>query len=232
MDVEQKKPNILFVDDKESEREIFRLTFSQVAKVTVARNSEEALGLLAGQDMALVDLKLGPENGLAVAQTIRERYPGLLLRLMTCLPVSEYDSPDTDIQCIEKNVDSDLMVRAILNLWRLENLKGGYRENRDKILQLLPFKNRIRRVYRAQIPGLESLIGRPLGCQDEAKWVIYRDPKHPKVIRIGITCTMGCIGGCPMCFSGKTRPLKKKYGPSIIISQVLLALESMRRRAI
>ncbi|HWP34040.1 MAG TPA: sigma-54 dependent transcriptional regulator, partial [Thermodesulfobacteriota bacterium] len=76
---------ILIVDDEEPIHYAFRKILPEGAEVISALSGEEALARLAETqpDLAIMDVRMGGQSGLATLQEIRRRYPRLPVVIMT-----------------------------------------------------------------------------------------------------------------------------------------------------
>jgi NtrC-family two-component system response regulator AlgB len=80
------KPQILVIDDDESIRKTLRLCLESAAySVSLAASGEAGIALAKKQppDLALVDLRLGGMDGLAVTRALAQEAPGALVIVMT-----------------------------------------------------------------------------------------------------------------------------------------------------
>ncbi|HEY3666158.1 MAG TPA: sigma-54 dependent transcriptional regulator [Polyangiaceae bacterium] len=80
------KPQILVIDDEESIRRTLRLCLESADySVSMAASGEAGLALAKKQppDLALVDLRLGGMDGLAVARALSQEAPGAQVVIMT-----------------------------------------------------------------------------------------------------------------------------------------------------
>jgi len=80
------KPQVLVIDDDESIRKTLRLCLESADySVTLAASGEAGLALAKKQppDLALVDLRLGGMDGLAVTRALAQEAPGVQVILMT-----------------------------------------------------------------------------------------------------------------------------------------------------
>jgi len=89
---EKKTPTILIIDDEKSVLDSFKLVLEKDGlSVFTAENSENALSILKtfNIDIALIDLKLGKEDGLAIGEIIMKRSPKTKAILFTGYPSFE-----------------------------------------------------------------------------------------------------------------------------------------------
>jgi len=80
------RPTVLVVDDEEAIRKTLKLCLESSGYTAVlAPSGEAALAMARRQppDVALVDLRLGGMDGLAVTRTLAEEAPGVAIVLMT-----------------------------------------------------------------------------------------------------------------------------------------------------
>jgi DNA-binding NtrC family response regulator len=86
---EPARRSILVVDDEENFLTLFRWFLTGCGyEVTTASSPDEALHLLTvrGFNVALVDIKLGPGDGIALLEQLTQRSPELKVIMMTAYP--------------------------------------------------------------------------------------------------------------------------------------------------
>jgi DNA-binding NtrC family response regulator len=84
--------SILAVDDEQNLLELLITVLGKRGfKVTTALNGMEALKLLDHEcfQLALLDLKMGPVNGVQLLKEIKDRRPVIKVIMMTAYPTSE-----------------------------------------------------------------------------------------------------------------------------------------------
>ncbi len=98
---ERERLCVLVVDDEEGLRHMLRLILERAGfEVVAASDGEEALTRLAQRPdiwVVLCDLRMPRLDGLGFLQRARERYPGLLVIMM-----SAYGTTDTAIEAVKK----------------------------------------------------------------------------------------------------------------------------------
>lgn len=84
-------PSILVVDDEANFLTLLHWFFSRRGyEVATASSAEEALGLLGGRlfQFALLDIKLGSVDGIALLEQLMQRVPDLKVIMMTAYPTA------------------------------------------------------------------------------------------------------------------------------------------------
>lgn len=97
---------ILVVDDEQNFLELLtRILGKRGFEVKTALNGYEALRLLDKEafDLALLDIRMGPMNGVQLLEKIKERRPDMKAIMMTAYPTSE-----TRMQSFEKGASAYL----------------------------------------------------------------------------------------------------------------------------
>ena len=81
----QEKLRILIADDEEEIRETLREIFTEDGyEVIVADGESSALqGIRAGSDLALIDIKLGEDNGIELLRKIKQQFPQIPVIMIT-----------------------------------------------------------------------------------------------------------------------------------------------------
>jgi DNA-binding NtrC family response regulator len=113
---------ILVVDDEQNFLElVMRILSKRGFDVKTALNGDDALKLLEQQsfDLALLDIKMGPMNGIQLLEEIKERQPLIKAIMMTAYPTNE-----TRVQAMErgasayltKPVELDALIEAMNSL--------------------------------------------------------------------------------------------------------------------
>jgi DNA-binding NtrC family response regulator len=97
---------ILVVDDEQNFLELLiRILGKRGFDVTTALNGPEALRLLEEDSfiLALLDIRMGPMNGIQLLEEIKGRKPGIKAIMMTAYPTTE-----TRMQAFEKGASAYL----------------------------------------------------------------------------------------------------------------------------
>jgi DNA-binding NtrC family response regulator len=92
--------SILVVDDEQNFVTLLEMVLTKRGfKVQTALNGEEALKLLqhGSFDLALVDIRMGPVDGLSLLEELTQRLPGIKTVMMTAYP-----TVDTRIAAFQK----------------------------------------------------------------------------------------------------------------------------------
>ena len=85
------RPSILVVDDEENFRTLLRWFLSQRGyDVVTASSTAEALGSLTSLSfsVALLDIRLGSDDGLTLLEQLRQRSPDVKVVMMTAYPTA------------------------------------------------------------------------------------------------------------------------------------------------
>jgi|GEM_PF-1807683 len=104
---------VLVVDDEPGVRRLTALILQRAGfEVTVAEGAKDALTMAAKSNpqVALLDVKLGPESGLDVMQLLRAQHPGLHVILMSGFHEQRIDP---SIPILEKPFDPEDLVSAV-----------------------------------------------------------------------------------------------------------------------
>jgi len=82
---EQEKLRILIADDEEEIRETLREIFTEDGYEVTAADGENSVlqGIRAGSDLALIDIKLGEDNGIEVLRKIKQQFPQIPVIMIT-----------------------------------------------------------------------------------------------------------------------------------------------------
>lgn len=86
---EAARPTILVIDDEENFLTLLRWFLTQRGyQVVTASSADETMELLDGHtfDVALIDIKLGPGDGLTLLEQLTRRLPELKVFMMTAYP--------------------------------------------------------------------------------------------------------------------------------------------------
>jgi len=92
--------SILVVDDEQNFLTLLDLVLTKRGfEVQTALNGEEALKLLQYDsfDLALIDIRMGPVDGLSLLEELKQRLPGIKIIMMTAYP-----TVDTRIAAFQK----------------------------------------------------------------------------------------------------------------------------------
>lgn len=93
-EAQRENPTVLYVDDERNNRLIFRHTLQSLVTLKLASSGPEALELLAREPIQIVlaDLRMPGMSGVALARTIRERFPQIPVFIVTGYP----DDPELE----------------------------------------------------------------------------------------------------------------------------------------
>jgi len=92
--------SILVVDDEQNFVTLLDMVLTKRGfEVQTALNGEEALKLLryGSFDLALIDIRMGPVDGLSLLEELKQRLPGMKIIMMTAYP-----TVDTRIAAFQK----------------------------------------------------------------------------------------------------------------------------------
>ncbi len=98
---------ILIVDDEEN---FLQLLFQTLGKegyqVRIANNGNDAIKWLETEpfDLALIDIKMAPMNGLTLLEKIKRGYSRMKVIMITA-----FSTPENQHQCIESGADAFLI---------------------------------------------------------------------------------------------------------------------------
>jgi len=113
---------ILVVDDEQNFLELMlRILSKRGFAVKTASNGDEALKLLEQQsfDLALLDIKMGPMNGIQLLEKIKERQPMVKAIMMTAYPTNETRVQAMDLGAsayLTKPVELNALIEAMNSL--------------------------------------------------------------------------------------------------------------------
>jgi DNA-binding NtrC family response regulator len=94
------RKSILAVDDEQNFLTLLNMVLTKKGfEVQTALNGEEALKLLQHDyfDLALIDIRMGPVDGLSLLEELKQRLPGIKIIMMTAYP-----TVDTRIAAFQK----------------------------------------------------------------------------------------------------------------------------------
>ena len=94
------RKTILAVDDEQNFLTLLNMVLTKRGfEVQTALNGEEALKLLQHDsfDLALIDIRMGPVDGLSLLEELKQRLPGIKIIMMTAYP-----TVDTRIAAFQK----------------------------------------------------------------------------------------------------------------------------------
>ena len=107
VNIAQKKPTVLFVDDEQHLLEMLLLHFSTSEyRIITAVNAADALDCLTGTDIDIVltDIRMPGMDGLDLAGKIHERYPDMPVLIMTA-----YSEVDVAVSAIKRGAFDFIM---------------------------------------------------------------------------------------------------------------------------
>lgn len=110
---------ILLVDDEPAIRRSFSLYLERLgASVTAAADAREAMALLEGAggdfDVLISDITLPGESGISLLSTVRRRWPGLPVILITGSLAPGIDPESTGaVACLQKPFPLSLLARRV-----------------------------------------------------------------------------------------------------------------------
>ena len=113
---------ILVVDDEQNFLELMmRILSKRGFAVKTAANGDEALKLLEQQsfDLVLLDIKMGPMNGIQLLEKIKERQPLVKAIMMTAYPTNETRVQAMDLGAsayLTKPVELNALIEAMNSL--------------------------------------------------------------------------------------------------------------------
>jgi DNA-binding NtrC family response regulator len=98
--LEKGQPSVLVVDDELNFVILLdRVLTKKGYQVTTATNAEQALGLIGEQasfDLAIVDIRMEPMDGLSLLAELKQRLPHLKVIMLTAYPT--YETRMTSVQ--------------------------------------------------------------------------------------------------------------------------------------
>ncbi len=124
---EQAGKNVLVIDDNLTNRNILKARLEQWQLCPVlAASGEEALYLLSGGhttfDLVITDMHMPGMDGIQLAKTVREQYPGLPIILLSSVS-DEYakDNPGLFSSILTKPTRQHTLCRQILAAWQQQH---------------------------------------------------------------------------------------------------------------
>ncbi len=127
---EKKKTTILIIDDEQSILDSYMLLLEKEGwNIFTSTNSEKALSTISTFqiDIVLLDLKLGPENGLDVGETIMNRSPETRVILLTAYPSFEVAIEATKrgfFYFLDKTTPAEIILDKIKEAARIGETSG------------------------------------------------------------------------------------------------------------
>ncbi|HEY5543338.1 MAG TPA: response regulator [Candidatus Binatia bacterium] len=115
--------SILVVDDEENFLTLLQWFLTQRGyQVATASSTEQALSLLDGRafDVALLDIRLGAGDGMALLEELIQRLPGLKVFMMTAYPTVSSIKQAFDkgaLRYLTKPVDLQELAEALRSLF-------------------------------------------------------------------------------------------------------------------
>ncbi|MFW6323657.1 MAG: sigma-54-dependent transcriptional regulator [Desulfovibrionales bacterium] len=189
---------ILIVDDDQSLREVLDIALTkQGHRAWPASRIKEGLDLLSQKqiDMALVDLRIGTENGIDLLRSIRERWPELPVLMITAyadsataveaikLGARDYISKPFDLDefilLVERTLENSRLVQE--NAWLKDQMEGIYGPIIGQCSKMLQVYDMVKRIAPTTINVLitgesgtgKELIARALHTQSTRKKKAY-----------------------------------------------------------
>lgn len=109
---------LLYVDDEETNLQLFDLTFSKHFNIVTASTPDEALELVKNQQIKIVisDYKMPKMNGMQLIEQIKKLKPETICMIMSGYVESEVV------------VDKTLLYRFIMKPWKRQELTDTIRE--------------------------------------------------------------------------------------------------------
>ena len=114
--------SVLLVDDQEPFRVAARAVLSRLENFTVvaeAESGERAIELIAAEhfDLVLMDINMGPVNGLEATRQITSRRPSTMVVLMSTYPVEDLPVGATTCGAVAYINKDELSPRQVRRLW-------------------------------------------------------------------------------------------------------------------
>jgi YesN/AraC family two-component response regulator len=109
---------LLYVDDEETNLQLFDLTFSTHFNIVTASSAEEALEIVKNQKIKIVisDYKMPRMNGMELIQEIKKLKPETICMIMSGYVESEVIT------------DKSLLYRFIMKPWKRQELTDTIKE--------------------------------------------------------------------------------------------------------
>ncbi|MFZ5925891.1 MAG: HD-GYP domain-containing protein [Acidobacteriota bacterium] len=167
--MEQDAPQILVVDDDAQVQRLLLQTLSRHGfECVAASDAASARDLLARQefDLALCDVRMPGESGIALAKYIREKYPRTAVIVLTA--VDDWEIADDVLESgvygflLKPFHTSDLIinVRNAVRMRRLEDANRRYREHLEQLVE-----ERTIRLKKA-LDGIVQVVTRMVEARD------------------------------------------------------------------
>ena len=98
--IESEKPTILVVDDEESNRKVLTTLLSPIAKIVLAKNGEQALGLARSQrpNLMLLDIMMPTMDGYSVLEQLKQNVATCHIEVMF---VTGRDSSEDELRAFK-----------------------------------------------------------------------------------------------------------------------------------
>jgi len=122
LSLDYKQYPVLFVDDEEANRIVFRATFGREFTVHTADSADSALSILAESPVAILitDQRMPGTSGVELAEVVCREYP-LVVRII----VTAY----ADIQTVVDAINRGKVSRFINKPWKSEEVRGYLRSD-------------------------------------------------------------------------------------------------------
>jgi len=232
---------ILVVDDNNADLEYIRIGLGEEFSVTTAMNSQETVGALKKEvfDVALIDVRLGPESGISLGKVVRDIDPQMAIILITGMAENYRNSGLGFDDYVIKGIAPDHLAAIVRNAIYQRRMSRNARIRRLEMLRdFLPeCKEQISDFHRL-VAGeymhgdVERLTGTWMRDRLRVSWVVYNLPEHgSNTFTVGVASTVGCGRGCQFCLSAD-QPVRRVLDWKEIVCQVLYGLDSFHARGI
>jgi len=145
MSVSERKYNILYVDDEESNLRIFRTTFKREFNIFLAVSGFEAIKILHQQAIHLIvtDQKMPEMTGTEFLEKTIPEFPNIIRIILTGF---------SDIEAVVRAVNKANIYKYVTKPWNREEFKVTldealalyqYREDKDITISLLEKENKL-----------------------------------------------------------------------------------------
>jgi len=224
---------VLIVDDYALVRQAIAASLQEQADFQTfeAESGQGALDLAFSEnpEVALIDLCLRGESGADLAQNFISQFPRLAVILMTANErrvASAKRAIGENITVVSKSIDSSSLAQVIRKSISEKRLSQREKQRRAALLgETVSSKQAIRNVIKT---GVQDGAERMEGITEDffpVVWTAYHVPVGPKKNVISLASTVGCVGCCRFCRSGKKR-LFRKLSVEEILGQLAHGLES------